>query len=176
MNRVMLDIETLSTDKHAAVLSIGLVKFDPAQGVTHSQGWAIDMGRLTGHIDPKTVQWWMGNDEAAREFSFKGEANPLSVTFDLHGLLAEADEVWANDPDFDCVILQHWWQRTSTLSWPVPFWKYRSCRTVKALAKGMGVSDIIASTHVGMTTHNPVEDAAKQAREVCAFLKILKVA
>lgn len=176
MKRIMIDIETLSTDKHAAVLSIGMANFDPTLGVTHTQGWALDLGRLTGHINPKTVQWWMGNDEAAREFSFKGEADPMSVAFDLQGLLAEADEVWANDPDFDCVILQHWWQRTTTVNWPVPFWKYRSCRTMKALARGMGVDNVVAATHVGMTAHNPIEDAAKQAREVCAFMKILKVA
>lgn len=173
MKRVMIDIETLSTRKDAAVLSIGLAVFDPLAGIIQTEGWAIAPGKVTGHVDPTTVAWWMQQSDTAREFSFRGGNSPGIILPELHVIIADAEEVWANDPDFDCVILQNWWERTTQSAlWPVPRWKNRSCRTVKALAKGMGI-DI---TDGMAAPHNPIEDAVKQAREVIAFLNHLKVA
>lgn len=177
MKRVMLDIETLSTDKHAAVLSIGAAVFDPINGVTRTDGWAMRMGDLTGHINPATVQWWMKQEEVVREFSFKGEFRPSEVAIQLRDVLANTDELWASDPDFDCVILQHWWERTLVVSgipWPVSFRKYRSCRTMSMIAKAKGIDTSGAWLHD--TAHNPVEDAAGQARAVIAVLKALEIA
>lgn len=176
MKRVMLDIETLSTDKHAAVLSIGAAVFDPINGVTHTDGWAIRLDKLTGHINPATVGWWMKQEEVAQEFSFKGTFRPSDAAVQLRDILADADELWARDPDFDCVILQHWWERTLSISeipWPVSFHKYRSCRTMAMIAKAKGI-DTRDAWHGG-TAHNPIEDAAGQARAVIMVLKALEI-
>src|SRR5579872_6912418 len=128
MKRVMVDIETLSTHKDAAVLSIGVAMFDDDQ-VIDTAGWSIDMKKITGHINPATVQWWMQQSENAKSYSFCGDLSPDSVATFLQSYLQTADEVWANDPDFDMIILQNWWERTASVPWPVSFRKYRSVRT-----------------------------------------------
>ena len=74
----MLDLETLSTRNDAAIISIGLVKFDQ-NGVIDSQGWALDFSKVTGHIDPGTVKWWMEQSDMARAFSFTGKEDPIVV-------------------------------------------------------------------------------------------------
>lgn len=164
MKRVMIDIETLSTNKHAAVLSIGVAVFNETQ-VVDTNGWAVEMGAIEGHIDPNTLAWWMKQSDAAREFSFNGTHHPIAMASELRPYIADADEVWANDPDFDLTILQHWWERMPRLNaWPVSFRKYRSVRTMLMLAKRY----YIATEHVwtGKTAHNPIDDAACQARAV----------
>lgn len=174
MKRVMLDIETLSTDKHAAVLSIGVAVFDPAQGITYTNGWALRMDKIDGHINPATVKWWLQQEEVAREYSFKGDALPLVAGNELMHVLVDADEVWANDPDFDCVILQHWWERTlKSIPWLVSFRKYRSMRTLSMIAKAKGID--VSSAYISTTAHNPIEDAVGQARAVNIILTALGI-
>lgn len=175
MKRVMLDIETLSTDKHAAVLSVGVAVFDTINGITHTDGWAIRMDKdLTGRIDPQTVSWWMKQEEVVRDFSWKGEHSPMSVLVALRVVLVDTHELWACDPDFDCAILQHWWERTApAIPWPVSFRKYRSCRTMSMIAKAKGIDT--KEAWGTSTAHNPIEDAAGQAREMIVILKALEI-
>lgn len=171
MKRVMIDIETLATSKQAAVLSIGVAVFDD-QSILDTAGWACDLEHLHGDINPQTVGWWMKQNESAREFSFTGKHHPLSVASELRPYISDAEEVWANDPDFDCVILQHWWERMPRLNaWPVSFRKYRSVRTMMMLANRY----YVGTDHVwtGATVHNPIEDAACQARAVIEVFEAL---
>lgn len=171
MKRAMIDIETLSTSKHAAVLSVGVAVFDDNQ-VIDTNGWAVDMAAIDGDINPSTLAWWMKQSEEARAFSFGGKHHQLSIASELRPYIADADEVWANDPDFDLVILQHWWERMPRLGvWPVSFRKYRSVRTMTMLAKRYH----IATEHVwnGVTAHNPIDDAASQARAVIEVFQSL---
>ena len=171
MKRVMLDIETLSTSKHAAVLSLGVAVFDDSQ-VLDTNGWAIDIKSMEGHISTATIGWWMQQNDAAREFSFGGKHHAISVASELRPYIADADEVWANDPDFDLVILQHWWERMPRLNtWPVSFRKYRSVRTMIMLAQRYYIDT--ASAWTGATSHNPIDDAASQARAVIEVFKAL---
>jgi 3'-5' exoribonuclease Rv2179c-like domain len=177
MKQVMIDIETLSTNKHAAILSVGVAVFATegaaAGQIIDTNGWAVDMNAIGGgHIDPGTLAWWMKQDESARQFSFGGTHHPISIASELRPYIADADEVWANDPDFDLVILQHWWERMERLNaWPVSFRKYRSVRTMTAMAKRYYVE----TSHVwqGKTAHNPIEDACGQARAVMAVFEAL---
>lgn len=171
MKRVMLDIETLSTNTHAAVLSIGVAVFDDTQ-VLDTNGWAMEMRAMEGHIDPSTLSWWMKQSDVAREFSFSGKYHPIAAASELRPYITDAEEVWANDPNFDLVILQHWWERMPRLNaWPVSFRKYRSVRTMMMLASRY----YVGTDHVwtGATAHNPIEDAACQARAVIEVFKAL---
>lgn len=169
MKRLMLDIETLSTRKNAAVLSIGGVEFDDTS-VIDSFGWAMNMRQITGHIDPGTVQWWLKQNESARAFSFSGDFHPEHVAGQLYLRLAMADEIWANDPDFDLVILQDWMERLGK-TWPVSFRKYRSVRTIRMLAERYYID--LSTVWNGLTAHNPIDDAAAQARAVIEVFKAL---
>lgn len=166
MKSVMLDLETLSTRPDAAILSFGLVEFTE-QGVVNSVGMALRMDEVTGHIDPRTVAWWMNQNEAARNFSFGGEYTRTTVAATLSEWLANVDELWANDPDADVVWLRSWWDRLPSQfgRFPVSYRACRSVRTIYAEAKRLSIQygHICGNGHVA---HNPVDDAALQARAV----------
>lgn len=167
----MIDIETLSTNNDAAVISIGIAKFDDEK-ILHTQGWALDMRKVTGHVDPGTVKWWADQSEAARAYSFNGKLKPLDVATALTIELAGTTELWANDPDFDVIILKNWYERTAAARWPVSFRNNRSQRTIMQLAKDAGI-DMGAAWQGDFVAHNPVDDAATQARAVIIARKTL---
>ncbi len=169
----MLDLEALSARHDAAIISIGLVKFDQA-GVIDSAGWAFDLNKVTGHIDPGTVRWWMDQNEAAREFSFKGKEDPHQVAQHVKMFLAGTDEVWANDPDFDHVILKSWWNALTPKVGPFPI-HHRAARSFRTLmAEARACSIDVESAFQHMVAHNPIDDAAAQARAVILVRKALR--
>lgn len=180
----MIDLETLSLANDAAVLAIGVAIFDESQ-VIDTRGWAIDLSDVTGHIDMNTLKWWMHPDrDAARPASFGGNLKPFTVGFELKTFLAEHDpkEYWANDPEFDFVVLRNWWSRTnqrSGVTYPSMgedplagssrdpgYRKSRSYRTIIAECERLGFdTNNLKGSYVA---HDAVEDAAAQARAVIA--------
>ena len=173
MKSVMVDIETLSTANDACVISIGLAAFDES-GVTDTAGFSMPTDDWHGHIDPSTVKWWMKQSEAARAYSFSGTTSAIVAALKFRQFVAGADEVWANSPQFDITILQNWWKRVPTAShFPVSYKIHRDLRTIFAEAKRLGV-DIDDAYKMGTTAHNPVDDAANQARVVVAWRKHFK--
>lgn len=168
-NYVMLDLETLSTKSDAAIIAIGVARFDQS-GVLDTQGWALDESEITGHVDPQTVYWWMRQSDAAKRYSFTGKEKALVAAIELGKFLTGCDELWANDPDFDVVVLRTWWDalRPKMGKFPVSFRHNRSFRTIKALAPDCDLSEC----YIG-TAHNPVDDAAMQARAVIKMRKHL---
>lgn len=176
----MVDIETLSLEPAAPVLSIGVALFNDSE-VTDSIGWAVDLKQLTGVIDPKTVAWWSGEDAAAaREYSFTGKLTEAAMAFSFKAYLAqhnidnnERAEVWANDPHFDYIILKEWWKRANVGGsvFPIHYRSPRSYKTIIAEAERLGY-DVkpFRGTYVA---HNPVEDAVSQARVVIAARQLI---
>lgn len=176
MNSLMLDIETLSTSSHASVISVGICAFNLDEGVVASDGWAIQAKDWHGEIDPTIIQWWTKQNEAAREFSFNGLNTSLLVAQNLYEFIASfagprPEEVWANDPDFDVTILRHWYARVQKHHgmnlplWPVRYNVGRSCRTIFAEAKRLGI-DYGDAYGMATVAHNPIDDACNQARAV----------
>lgn len=77
---VMLDLETMSSDSHAAIVSIGAVAFEPMQPIhQHHDYMASDKVFLANvqlaqqvrthgrHMDGKTVTWWLGQSFIAQQ-------------------------------------------------------------------------------------------------------------
>jgi hypothetical protein len=68
-DRIMLDLETLGREPGAAVLSISAVRFD-ADHVGETFARSIDLQSCEAAgltIDAETLEWWLGQDAAARE-------------------------------------------------------------------------------------------------------------
>lgn len=183
MKNVMIDIETLSTRSDAAVLSIGLAAFDD-QGVTDTCEILIDPKQIFGHIDVSTVSWWMKQSDAARQLVFSGDCPQhaaWSRLISFLGPIGSFEEVWANGPQFDLKILQHWAEGLVERSYApqgikLP-WRYnqeRDFRTFMAewRRQGVPVNDIIGPR--SGTAHSAVDDAASQARDVIAVRKWLQ--
>lgn len=186
MKSLMTDVETLGTEPGSAIISIGICAFDQDQGIIASQGWAIRPSDWHGNIDPKTVQWWSKQNEAARDYSFNGTCPSLLAAQELFVFMNNygGDELWANDPDFDVVLLKQWWLRVehhhkfvlgNFPGGPLRHRLPRSYRTIVAEGKRLGIPYDHAY-NAASVAHNPVDDACNQARVVIAIRNHLTAA
>lgn len=117
MRHVMIDIETLSRQPNASILTIGAVAIEDGE-IVGEFDMAIDP-RLSGpkyHIDPDTVVWWMRQPDEARAAATGGGQSIAVVMGDLKRWLPSGDnawespprfKIWANSPRFDIAILEH---------------------------------------------------------------------
>lgn len=172
MKSIMIDLETFSTKPDAAIVSIGAVIFDENEVL---ESYYAALFPAHGHIDPKTVMWWMKQNDAARHVITNSEPeDDEAAAIRLYDFVLAGghniQEVWANDPNFDCTILENWWVRikpqrmtTEWLQYPFNFRHYRSFRTLRSLSKDMDVE--VARVDPGVA-HNALSDATAQARYV----------
>ena len=68
MDQVMIDLETMSTDCHAAICSIGAVKFNLEVGIKNTFYCTVDLASCKAaglHISKDTVEWWSKQNPAA---------------------------------------------------------------------------------------------------------------
>jgi hypothetical protein len=162
----MVDIETLGTSPDAAIISLGMAAFNDSELIA-TAGLAIRPADWHGDIDPSTVHWWMQQSAEARMFSFNGTGTAADAALQLHHFIQQygGEETWANDPSFDIVKLRQWWGRQNLAApFPIHYRTERSLRTIIALAKEL---HIVLPGSAG-TAHNPIDDAANQARTVLA--------
>jgi len=168
-SRVMVDIETLSLSNDAAIVSIGAVEFGPgALGLTFSKSVdrdsCVDAG-LT--VDEDTLEWWRGQGDEAREQLEGGDYLRRSLE-DFFEFVDGYDEVWANSPSFDLVILANAADAVG-LSVPWEFYEERDFRTLKSLPQAPDAD------HDGVA-HDALEDAKHQAHVAATTLKRLDAA
>lgn len=170
----MLDLETMDTTETAHILSIGFVIWTPDNIVYNKDVDEINYQAKFHAVVPNeynkgrsisadTVKWWMQQSEQARCVfnavydSFNGNMQPL---FNIVNMIESVDHIWANDPDFDCVILKNWLaQHCPHVRWP--FWKHRSIRTLKAMYD-------IPEIPMKGTAHNALDDCLYQCEIVNA--------
>lgn len=169
MKSVMVDIETLGTGPDACVISVGFAEFENGQ-VTRTDGVAIRDSDWSGHIDPRTVKWWAEQSAEAREYSFNGKGTALEAAAMMQQYFQDADEVWANSPQFDLTILRGWWKRVHKGNFPAHYRTERDCRTVFNEARRLGIE--LDNAWLGTSVaHNPIDDAANQARAIIEWRK-----
>lgn len=133
---VMVDLETMSTEPNAAIISIGAVAC--RQGVILREFYSVvslqscmDVGL---DVSASTIMWWLGQSEEARK-AVRLASN--TITKELGELNAWAESlnnprVWGNGSDFDNVILKNAYKAVGLK----PFWSYyndRCYRTIKNL-------------------------------------------
>lgn len=178
---ISMDIETLSTKPDATVLSIGAVAFSVQDGLAPVQYYAvIDLEAQDNRsIDPNTVTWWMRqaqeNPGATDVFDGTRESVDsalLRLTKYFQAYLGPKDEVWANGPDFDCVIVKTLFDEFNQKA-PWRHTQHRCVRSLRALAKKLSLDVQVAEN---MCAHNALADAEYQAREIIATMKELGVA
>lgn len=156
---VMVDIETLSTDPRAVVLSVAVVTFDQEFGAgfeilhyPHVQT-QIDLGRK---VDADTVSWWMRQSDAARTSAFEGQS--IQSLEDVTSVVAGATRIWANAPSFDLVILE---SMIRDLGRPVP-WSFRASRCVRTIRDLADIERDWKPDTGRFTAHDPVSDCRWQ--------------
>lgn len=165
---LMTDLETMSTEPNSAIVSIGACIFDPAgkdmaDSITErfycsvSLQSSVDLGL---HISPDTVSWWFKQSHDAQQALFMEPHRPLRMALTEFRMWAQAAKpaistLWANDPDFDYVILKQAFKAAGQM-WPFEFYMHRSCRTIKDLA--WPLND--APNFRGTTVHHKADDDA----------------
>lgn len=192
MQHVSVDLETLSTCKRAAILSIGAVRFEPLgsmvpSGVSNTFYKNVDLQScLDFGLEPdgKTFYWWLQQSTTARQ----ALSQPPPVALD-EALLAFAmwlrnttrylgtdndDQTiyWCHE-NFDAPVLEEAFRACKlTLPWSRRDW--RDIRTLLDCADGFayqGKPSILTTVERTETEHDALADATYQARVIQAAFK-----
>ena len=170
----MIDLETLSTNPNATILTVGGVRFDPYTMAEPSQGmyFRIDVDSQTEmgrDVMQETVNWWSKqpkeiSDEA---FSDDNRASLDDMIKKINKFSVGVDVFWCQGPLFDYAILQDIYKQ---LGYPVPwqYWQIRDSRTLFSL-----VPKDPDEKRTGL--HNALEDCYFQAKKVQRVYKQLGI-
>ena len=162
---VMLDLETLSTRPDATILTFGACKFSPYNQEPIDKGIyfrvnvdeQIALGR---HVDDNTIEWWgkQSADVYDEAFNPADRITLEQFTQELNRFIVGCDNIWAQGPVFDIVILENLYRQMG-LPCPWQFWQIRDSRTLLS-----SLGDPREKNKAGL--HNALEDAVSQAQAV----------
>lgn len=174
----MLDLETLSTDSDAVIITIGAIKFNRNEELKPLKDYDTFYVRVDPKsceeigctLDPNTVAWW---NKQSKEAKYEALENPDRVPIRqaliaLSRWLDGSKIIWANSPSFDCVIMENCYKKCGLLI-PWKFWLTRDCRTLYDLA-GVKKRDLPSNVE-----HNALDDCFTQLIGVIKALRILKL-
>ena len=179
---IMLDLETLGKGSHAAIWTIGAVKFDPNAGDDdtdgiHIPGWKdgfhvrINMKSsfALGRADAGTVEWWMQTlrNEPRENILKMPEVDLIEALDGFKEWFGEDKPVWGNGATFDNVILSNAFSACN-IERPWSFKSDRCYRTFKSLAPDVKPID------VGVA-HGALDDALAQAWHMQRIVKHLNL-
>lgn len=166
-DRVMVDIETLGTEKGCAILSIGAVRFT-ITGLEAEFHRSISLESCQEYgltIDASTLDWWLDQDGEVKNILTGGSDLPRALN-DFSIFYDHADEIWANSPSFDCELLEAAYGAVGQDA-PWEYWSERDVRTVKNLPVDIEVNE-------QGNEHDALDDAKNQARTVIETLRAME--
>ena len=162
----MLDLETLSTAPNAAIIQIGVVRFDPeGQGVTDTFERTVSLDsclEVDLKVDGATFEWWLRQSDAARA-AVTADPQPLPwVLRDLTTWLGEKPDnvIWSHGASFDAPVLASAY-RACGYREPWDHRLVRDTRTLFWLAESWGWKKPEHDT-----AHTALADAVAQAADV----------
>jgi 3' exoribonuclease, RNase T-like len=170
-NAVMVDLETMSTESNASIISIGAVRFwlnvKQPEFTTDQLFYtavSLDSSQEAGlHIKADTVMWWLGQEPEARN-AFK---NPVSLASALNAfsrfIPSKETYIFGNGAAYDNVVLHNAYKAIN-LKYPVSY-KYDVCyRTLRKLTNNQPPA-------FEGTKHNALDDAKAQTRDLMEILE-----
>ena len=161
----MIDLETLSTNPDAVILTIGGVKFDARTQMNpyNEMYFRVDVDSQTKigrNVMQETMNWWATQPKEVSEEAL-GDGNRVSLEDaikQLNKFAVGVDIFWCQGPLFDYAILQDLYRQLNT---PVPwnYWQIRDSRTLFSL---------VPKDHNEKRTglHNALQDCIFQAKKV----------
>lgn len=164
MKDLMIDIETLSTKKNAAVLSIGAVYFNRETGCTGDRFYARiskESALEHGVYDDDTLEWWGKQSQEARDEAFGGTLTAYEVACSFRDFIKPDTKVWGNGSVFDITILESWFDANG-VAVPWDFWNVRDVRTIVDWFD----IDVKSFTRDGVH-HNAIDDCLYQIKYMC---------
>ena len=141
---VMIDLETLSTHKDAAIIEIGAVEFNKYTGEVGEKFNVIikpsDWCKNDRHVDGETIQWWFKQTNDARKRFTQKDAEYLTLKHALEKLryyIMDCDTpdddkhvvVWGNGATMDIAILESAYNYFD-IQIPWKYWAVNDVRTI----------------------------------------------
>jgi exodeoxyribonuclease VIII len=174
---VMLDLETLSTRKNAAIIQIAAIAFDPSTGATLPASFNAFVNDLhqDSHVDISTIAWWLQQDQAAR-LGAAIEQQGITLGRALldfsqwYAALGAVEAIWSHGATFDLPVLC---SALASCGYKQP-WSYRAerdTRTLFALAPG-GMPAVVGTP--GGQKHDALYDCEIQIKQVVGALAALR--
>jgi len=111
---ISIDIEAMSLQPTAAIISIGAVMFDP-QGDWIGDSFHIDISLQDGlrhglTADAETILWWIGQEGEARHHVIIGQQDPAPLYVGLEAFcswMPKDAEVYAKQASYDFAAIRH---------------------------------------------------------------------
>jgi hypothetical protein len=162
---VMLDIETLSTQSDACILTIGAIKFSRnryllplEQSDTFYRRISKESCDAAGlHTDPSTVEWWMKqSDDAKYEvFTEHDRVSIKNALYDFSEWFGNSRFIWGHGSVFDVTILNNAY-RAHDMQPPWNFWNVRDTRTL------YDIGNVSVKSLPKENAHHAVHDCYRQ--------------
>ena len=174
MNHIMIDIETLSLNQGATILSIGAVFFKPKTGELGESFYKVINPRQGRDIDAGTVMWWFQQSGLARaEFISDCGIMLVSALEQLSKFIKSGTtngiRIWAKG-NLDAAVLTDAYQSIPALSNPP--WHYRDIMDLRTLREmDGGLTEAVEP----IEEHNALSDAVAQALYACAMMQRLEI-
>lgn len=161
MIHVMHDLETLSLEPNAAILSLGAVRFTIKEGILDQFYRVISLeSQPNRHISLDTLRWWMHQEKTTLIDALAGEESLRRILLEylewFSGFTVKG--VWANGSDFDNVLLTNAYKECG-IELPWSFTRHRCYRTIKSMWPDYSLQRV--GTH-----HNALDDAIHQANHL----------
>jgi len=168
---IMIDIETLSTQPNAVILSIGAVYINTELLISNKFYKILErkQSQANRHIDINTLEWWMQKENIDKypgtsiESPFLSEALYhfnvwLERVSNEHTITIDSMEFWAKGTDFDFTILRNAYENSNV---KIP-WAYNAIRDLRTLLKETPKS-VYDPKEKNTELHNALGDAKFQA-------------
>jgi hypothetical protein len=181
-NEVMIDIETLSVNRNACILTIGAIKFKRNEKIPSFNEikdenkfyYRIDLNSckdLKLNIDENTQKWWNTQSKEARYEAFDHpDRIPLkNALIALQNFVKDCSIIWSQG-SFDVVILDECY-KICKLTTPWKYWSTRDCRTLFDI-QNFDFFSFKNKYFNKLTIHNAIDDCYLQ---ILALQKSLNI-
>lgn len=178
---IMVDLETVSTEHNAGIVSIGaaIVKFGSIvteDEPEHFYG-KCDIRTLDPklfHTSSDTIEWWKKQNPAVKQETFSGTQSISELISSFDGWVRSMKVIhndapillWGNGADFDCTILVSAYDALH-MHTPWSYRNHRCYRTLNALYPKM----VFSPFGMAEQKHNALYDAKLQAHRLAQILE-----
>lgn len=185
---IMIDLETLSTHKNAAIIEVGAVEFNKETGEIGDTFNVIinpsDWCKNNRHVDGETVQWWFKQStDAQNRFVKKQEdveyLNLKDALESLKSFIIGCDNVdnrsydkvvvWGNGSTMDISILEDAYEYFE-MSVPWKYWAVNDVRTIVDLYPQIKKE----TSFTEGIKHSAVADCLHQIKYITETIKYLR--
>lgn len=169
---LMIDIETLSTESNAIMISLGAVFFNEKEILERAEFYFAPEA-WKGVSKPETIEFLLKNERAFAYYRRKIACSGSNTIEDICNFLKgrHFDRIWANTPAFDLVILKNQLKAAEH----EPFWDYfqeRDYRTIVKIFEDFGIE---INLNFDGIKHTPLADAEAQAKKLMELNKKTKI-